>query len=492
MVHLHSYPWGQLRQNGWNSLILLTLQDCISAFRRRARAPRAPGSAPRLAPLCLLLWGTVLWGADAGPREAPPLDLSTCLTAAMERNRELIQAREQIERVQGNRDVVRARLMPQLSLTARYDALRTSLDGRTDDAIGSSLLFSQRLFEFGPDAAAEIQLRADLRQAVFGYQEQVHEVLARVWEVYHLILLQDQQIAARQASRASFEEDLERKSERFERRLASEEDKLRAELSVLKEELEINKLQRQRFSNRMELLRLIGRPIGSEVQLEGVLVPFELSEDEAVQIALAADVQLALRRESLEEQRRVVRELGWEYTPDIALDAGVEDGRRSASVSLERDGRTWGVDMSSELALSERDEGPVDDDASRWYTQVEARIPILEGGARIGQQAAESARLRQLMVGVLDLRAGVELQVRQAYQAMLEAEGEQRLQEQNVRIARRRLQINEALKDKGLADDSLLEQVRDQFFSAQESLFRNQSTYISRQASLRRLMGYIE
>jgi outer membrane protein TolC len=477
--------------NEQNSLILLTLH--LPHLRR----PRA-GVAARHALWTLWLTLVVLPASVSGTRAqagspAPVLSLPTCLTAAMERNRVLIRAREDIERAQGNRDVVRARLMPQLSLTARYDALRTSLDSRTDDAVASSLLFSQRLFEFGPDAAAEIQLRADLRQAVFGYQEQVHEVLARVWEVYHLILLQNQQIAARQASRASFEEDLQRKTERFERRLASEEDKLRAELSVLKEELEINKLQRQQFSNRMELLRLIGRPIGSEVGLEGELVPFELAEDEAVAIALGADVQLALRQELLHEQRRVVRELAWEYSPDLAVDAGVEDGRRSASVSVERDGRTWGVDMASELTLNEREDGsPADDGSTRWFTQVEARIPILEGGARLGRQAAEQARLRQISVEVLDLRAGVELKVRQAYQSMLEAEGEQRLQEQNVRIARRRLQINEALKEKGLADDSLLEQVRDQFFSAQESLFRNQSTYISRQADLRKLMGYIE
>jgi outer membrane protein TolC len=243
----------------------------------------------------------------------------------------------------------------------------------------------------------------------------------------------------------------------------------------------------------MELLRLIGRPIGSEVRLEGELLPFALAEDEAVAVALGADVQLALRQELLGEQRRVVRELAWEYSPDIAVDAGVDDGRRSASVSVERDGRTWGVDMASELTLEERQElGRAPEDGTQWFTQVEARIPILEGGARLGRQATEQARLRQLMAEVLDRRAGVELEVRQAYQAMLEAEGEQRLQEQNVRIARRRLEINEALKEKGLADDSLLEQVRDQFFSAQEALFRNQSTYISRQASLRRLMGYIE
>ena len=410
----------------------------------------------------------------------------------MERNRELSQAREQIERVQGNRDVVRARLMPQISVTARYDALRTSLDGQTDDALASNLRFSQRLFEFGPNAASEIQLRADLREAVYGYQGKVHEVLARVWELYHLILLQDQQIAAREDSRASFEDVLKRQSERFARRLAPEEDKLRAELNVLKEELAINKLRRQQFSNKMELLRLIGQPLGTEVMVEGESETFALEEDEAVGVALRSDVQLALREELLVEQRRAVRELGWDYSPDVALDAGVEDGRRSASVSVQRDGRAWGVDVASELALSEREEPPADRGHTAWRTQVEARIPILEGGARLGREVAERARLRQLMVEVRDLRADVELKVRQAYQSLLEAQDQQRLQEQNVRIARRRLEINESLKEKGLADEAKLEQVREQFFSAQDALFDNQSTYISRQAALRRLMGYIE
>ena len=58
-----------------------------------------------------------------------------------------------------------------------------------------------------------------------------------------------------------------------------------------------------------------------------------------------------------------------------------------------------------------------------------------------------------------------------------------------MRIARRRLEINQTLKDKGAADDSLLEQVRGQFFQAQDRLFQVQISYIQRQAALRRLMG---
>lgn len=90
------------------------------------------------------------------------------------------------------------------------------------------------------------------------------------------------------------------------------------------------------------------------------------------------------------------------------------------------------------------------------------------------------------------MRAGVDLRVRQAYQSMLEAEEQQRIQEKRVFIARRRLAINQYLKDKGRADEAKLEQVRDQFFREQDSFFENQANYINQQTELRRLMGFVE
>ena len=84
------------------------------------------------------------------------------------------------------------------------------------------------------------------------------------------------------------------------------------------------------------------------------------------------------------------------------------------------------------------------------------------------------------------------MQVRQAYQSMLEADEEQRIQQKRVTIARRRLEISQVLMDKGQADEAKVESVREQFFNSQASLFRNQETYITRQGNLRRLMGYVE
>ena len=469
-----------------NLLILLTFSPFRALHLR---------TAVLIAGVAAALGPAVAEGPPAVPdstARAAPLGLADCLAAAFSHNRELIRARKRIEEVESDAVVVRSRLMPQVSLTAGYDALRAEGDANTRDQLASELLLQQRLFEFGPDAASEIQLRADLRKAVFDYQDKVYEVSARVWELYHLILLKDQQIALRVASRENFEATFARQQARFEKRLASEEQKLQAELNVLEEELSINRIRREQLRDKMELLRLIGRPIGLDLRLGGELEPFAVDQDEAVGRALVHDVEIGVTDQLLDEQRRVLREIGWEYAPDLSADAGVGDGRRRAGLSVGREGGTWGVGVETGLTLDEADR-PEDVGEATWSARVQARIPIFEGGARLGREGLERARLQGLQVQLRDLRASVELGVRQAYQSMLEAEETQRLQEKSVVIARRRLEIKQQVQEKGgQVDEAVLENFRQQFFTAQEVLFQNQETYISRQAELRRLMGFVE
>ena len=443
----------------------------------------------RLSSLWLFL-STALVAAGA---QEPAFNLSYCLDTAMQHNRELLQARAAIHQVEGDRVVVHSRFLPHLSLTANYDAERDGgADGRTDDQLASSLRFSQRLFEYGPDFADEVQVREALRQALYGYEDKVYEVLSSVWETYHIILLQDRQIAIRRESRENFQTTYERQLARFERHLATESDVLNAQLNVLNEDLALNNLVRDQFNNKMTLLRLIGRPIGIEVGLEsGESVQFAIEQDRAVELAISNSVSIALAHARLGEQQRVLREIDWQYSPDLSLSTGVEDGRRNARLSLDKQGQTWGADLSSEYALSETD-APELRDQSRWSAQIEARIPIFEGSSRTGREAREKAVLRQRQIALRDLNTSVELNVRQAYQSMLESQERQRIQEERVRIARRRLEINQILKEKGQADETLLENFRTQFFNEQDRLFLDQATYIRRIAALRRQIGYFE
>ncbi len=437
------------------------------------------------------LWLLFLVFYSEAQAQAPTRTLPYYLVAALESNRELIEARAAIHQVEGSRIVVRSRFLPRIDLTARYDAQRSGFDGRTDEQLASSLRLSQRLFEFGADFVEEVENRAVMRQAVYAYKDEVYQVLAGVWETYHLILLQDRQMAIRRQSRDNFQEAYESRKARFERQLATESDVLNARLNVLNEELALNSIERQQFNHKMALLRLVGQSIGSKFHLRDEVADFDVDLDRAVEIALGHSVAIALNAERLKEQQRVLREIDWEYSPDLTLHVGVEDGRRNAQLNLDRQARTWGLDLSSEY-LTETDPLPGLRDEARWFTRMEVRIPLFEGGSRQGEETREKARLRQIEMALEDVRASVELQVSQAYQSMLEARGRQSIQGQRVNIARRRLAINQILKDKGQADENLLESVRQQFFNEQDRLFQDQATYIRRIADLRRQMGYFE
>jgi outer membrane protein TolC len=447
---------------------------------------RVPGAVTRL--VLAALWAATGLAAQEPPR----LTLDYCLDAALHDNRELVQGRQAVHQVEGDRVVLRSRFFPHLTVTANYDGEKTGRGAPADDEVSSRLTFQQRLFEFGPDFTEEVQMRETLRTAVYDYEGKVRQVLGDVWQTYHLILLQQQQLEMRRESLRRFEKDRLEKKERYDRRVTTEEDVLSAELSVLSDSLEVNSLELSQFSRTMELLRLIGQPLGTRVELEDRQLTFAIAPQQAVELALRNSLQVSVASERLKEQERVVAELGWEFAPDLTVGAGVEDGRRTASLNVKRQSSSaWGVDLQSDYDIEESAQ-TVEGERPRWYAQVGATIPILAGGARLGKEQAARARLRNLATGVADLRTSVELQVRQAYQAVLEADGRQRMQAKRADIARRRLDINQILKDKGQADESLLETVRNQYFQEQTRLFGDQEAYIKNIAALRRQMGYYE
>lgn len=426
--------------------------------------------------------------------ETPPLSLPFCLDAALQQNREILQARQQIAQVKGERLQVRARFLPHLELTTRAAAEDSDrFDWHpTQDRSRTQLRLSQRLFEFGPDALADIRLREDLRQALTAYQTTVYDLLSRVWEVYHLVLLQGEQLDRHRTSRGQFQLLLDQQLARYEHRLATEEERLSAELDVLAEDLAINSLERRRLDLQLELLRLIGQPLDTGITLEARTRNLSLDLQEAIETALANDVEIGLLGELVAEQRRTADEVFWEFAPDLAFEAGIGAGRNQTRLSLDKEGPTWAMDLDSQHRLQEQLAAGETRRQRRWFAGFEARLPLFEGGASLGRRTRERARLRQFELRLQDARSARELQVRQAYQALAEAGEQERLQEQRVTLTRRRLAIHQILKEKGQADESLMEQVRAQFFAAQETFLAAQEHALHQQAQLRRLMGYLE
>jgi outer membrane protein TolC len=431
------------------------------------------------------------------------LTLAECLQSAFAKSNEIKQAREQILAVGGSKLINNSRFMPSVELISQYEHFRNfESDNKTDDAASISARISQRIFEFGKDNPLDISLRREQRDALFSYENVIASVFSQVRKAFFFIQLKEQQIAKRQELLKQFEKQHEIKSQRMEENnLSTKMEVLTAYLNVLTERSAINALEREKFNRKVDLLRLIGLPVGADkVEFEGQMDNFALDEfdmDGMILLALAQSSQVALAEAYVAEQQRVLDQLRYEYMPDLRARTGYQDENGTIGADLFNDDDTWGLDIFGQPKMPGQKEsrsqslGIFGDDVTvggpdpGWYAGLQLRIPITEGGARKGRQIQARALLNSFNAALEDQKDRIESTVRKQYNLLTEQKFQVDLQQQNVDIESQRFMIQTQLRDVGRIDDDALERFRENFFREQDGLFREQGNLIERQEDLR-------
>ncbi|MEJ2701419.1 MAG: TolC family protein [Sedimentisphaerales bacterium] len=436
--------------------------------------------------------------------EAPRvLTLDECLQSAFTNSNEIKQAREQILAVGGSKLINNSRFMPSVEMISQYEHFRNfGASDATDDATSVSARISQRLFEYGKDNPLDVTLRRDQRDALFNYENVIANVFWKVRNAFFFIKLKEQQIAKRQQLLEQFEKQHEIKKQRMEENnLSTKMEVLTAYLNVLTERSAINALEREEFNRKIELLRLIGLPVGAgHVEFEGKMDTFALGEFDMnvmIHLALAQSTQVALADAIVAEQQRVLNQLRFEYLPDLRASTGYQDENGKVGADLLNDDDTWAFDVFGQPKLPVTKEsqsqslGIFGDDVTLggpdpgWYAGLQLRIPITEGGARTGRQIRARALLNSFKAALEDQKDRIEQTVRQSYNLLAEQKFQVELAQQNVNIESQRFMIKTQLRDIGKITDDELETFRRLFFNAQDSLFAEQELLIERQEDLR-------
>jgi outer membrane protein TolC len=436
------------------------------------------------------------------------LTLGECLRLAFANNSEIKGTRQQMFGVGGSKLIVNSRFLPTIEIVNQYEHFRNfGSTNAHDDAYGVRAEITQRILEYGKDNPLDVSLRAEQRETLFNYENKVAEVFSLVRRAFFFIKLKEQQVATRQQSLEGFKRQYERKQRRMEEGgLSVKIEVLTARLNVLEEESRINSLKRQQFNRKMDLLRLIGLPVGADrVEFEGQMDSFGLDTfemDGAVRLALAQNSEVAFAEALVTEQQRVLDQLRFEYMPDLRFTAGYQDTDGKVGADLVNRDDTWGLDVVGQpqafdeekgqtlglfgngITLAGPDEG--------WFAGVQLRLPLFEGHARKGRQIEAKADLAGLEAVLADKQDLVELGVRQSHKFLLEQKFQVELEQERVRIEKERLSIQEQLRAIGKITDDELETFRRQFFAAQDSLFREQEALIERQEDLRLSMRYFK
>jgi len=201
--------------------------------------------------------------------------------------------------------------------------------------------------------------------------------------------------------------------------------------------------------------------------------------------------------EEVEEQKRVLRQLLWEFAPEVNLQTGVSRRGEDASLNVSNSGDTWAVDVAGERFIEpgdERNDRFELSDQEDFFLDLEVRVPILEGFARVGRVRRESERLKQAEARLQRAEELAELDVRRSYEQLLEIAMDVQLQAQQTEISRHLFDIQNELRDKlpTMVSEQSFETFRNRFFNDQDRLFSRQAGFIRARENLRESMGLFE
>ena len=435
----------------------------------------------------------------AGMMAAGPVRLMDCLVFGLEFN-DVIQARRaQIEAVGGDELIVRSRFLPHLSFGLEKENIESKAGVDGIDRTDSFFRLSHTLLEFGKDNESDVVLRQEQRDALFEYEDAVSGVLSEIRLRFFTILLRQEQLAERVVLLGEFREQYERVNSRYEKKQVVEVDVLTARLNMLNEEARINSLKKEVLRQQIDLLGLLGFPVGlTGFEVSGALELFELDPDSTVDISLSRSTSIAEARAWVAEQVRRVRQVLWEYGPDVDVQTGWKDGKNVVGIELAGDDGAYGLSPFAESHIEDTTEGFVADNdvldqaESGWFLGLTLELPIFQGLERKGRLARETALLKEARHELRGTIDSVEQEVRKDYQTMLEQRQQLEILAETVAISKKRLKAKERLKELDRISDDELETFRERFFNDQDAYFAQQIEHVAAQEGLRAGMRYFE
>ena len=428
--------------------------------------------------------------------EAGPLSLIDCLAYSLVFNDEIRAARATVRSMDGEKLIVRSRFLPRLT----FDLSSNSLVGNVAENLAMGVRGLQTLLEVGKDNALDVALRTTQRDALFSYEQVAAGLLSEVRTRFYTILLRKQQLVTRRELLREFTARYERMQALEKKHWVVALDVLTAEMNVLNEGLRINLLEKEILRQKMDLLKAVGFPVGmTDVKVAGEQEAFGLALDEGVRIAIRRSTAIAQARATVFEQDRVVRQIIWEYLPSIDMHGGYRDHRVAAGGALETADRVYSTNPFAESLIRRTDAGTFGTDSgwlgshtSGWYLDLVLELPIFSGLQRTGTFKKERALLDRARHLLCNATAAAELDVRKAYQTVREREMSTNILRETVRISKRRLELQERLKERGRISDDQLETFRERFFNDQDAYFNGQVRLVEAQEALRTAMRYFE
>ena len=430
------------------------------------------------------------------------LQPARAIELALQNNERVRKAEKVVERAEANLRVSKAVYLPQVGLTSEYQRQK---DGDFDERdyltrAQMSVLFAQ----FGEIPVGLDVAQEEIRKAEIEYERVKKESVHAVRNIWHNIILTQEEIEQRRAIEEELKEKLEgTKSKHAEKRIGFLS-RLNTELELSEQQLALNELQRRLDVDTAELIRLTGLDPLAQVALSESLPDDDVTLDSAVELALANSLDLRDLRGDMIRQERLAAETIWNRFPELSAEARYKD----LHVLLEQhqQNRTWDAKALYDPVIfdRERDTSSIFQTSPRtqdgWELRFNLNIPLYDGKKTENLRSAELAELERLQLEYTEKSKLIRVAVRRDYRAVANAKERMEIEQQRLKIRGQQLRTIERVLDEitfdipgyqGLTFNDAF-QAQAQFTETQRVFYQARRNYAAAKEQLRETMQWIE
>ena len=448
--------------------------------------------------VCLLL---SIAGAVSAQRLVS-LRPARAIELALQNNERVKKAEKVVERAKANLRVSKAVYLPQVGLTGEYQRQK---DGDIDERdyltrAQMSMLFAQ----FGEIPAGLDAAQEEVRKAEIEYERSKKESVHAVRNLWHNIILTQEEIEQRRAIEVKLEEKLRGTQLKQEKKRIGFLSRLNTELELSEQQLALNELQRRLDVDTAELIRLTGLDPLAQVVLSQTLPDDDITLDAAVELALANSLDLRDLRGDMIRQERLAAETIWNRFPELSAEARYKD----LHVLLEQhqQNRTWDAKALYDPIIFDRERdtsspfetNPRTQDG--WEVRFNLNIPLYDGRKTDNLRDVELAELERLQFEYTEKTKLIRVAVRRDYRAVANAKERMEIEQQRLRIREQYLRTIEHVLDEvtfdipgyqGLTFNDAF-QAQAQFTETQRVFYQARRNYAAAKEQLRETMQWID
>ena len=324
-------------------------------------------------------------GAFAGQA----LSLEQAVSIALEKNLEVLSAREELAKAEGKLVYARSGLFPTISVNGSVSRRNEESTKPEDENVGnvslSQYLYAGGVISAGAEQARQTQAKArqDLRNA-----EEV--VSMKVFDAYTTILLRKAEEGTAREALAYYGNAAKELGKRFELGLAKKLDYSRAVQQRESASADYTRAKNNLSTARIDLLTLLRMPPEADVEITGGLEAeaASVNRDESVARALAQRPDLQGQKTAAAIQKTAVDIARGGMRPVVTLSASYQFAYDSTPASTAAD--------------------------DEWLATVSMKVPVFDGGTTRGRVMQEQASLNQAEQAAVKKEEAVRAEVIQA------------------------------------------------------------------------------